>query len=85
MISSLGVLEKNPPKFLRLICFGSEVFPKKQYELWRSTYPDIPFYNLYGPTEATGMSCYWRADRVLGEKEPIPVGKPFKNTAVMLI
>lgn len=85
MISSLGVLEKNPPKHLRLVCFGSEVFPKKQYELWRSTYADVPFYNLYGPTEATGMSCYWRANRALGEKEPIPVGRPFKNTAVMLI
>ena len=85
MISSLGVLEKNPPQYLETVCFGSEVFPKKQYDMWRAALPDTRFFNLYGPTEATGMSCYWRADRELGEDEPIPIGKPFHNTRIMLI
>ena len=31
------------------------------------------------------MSCYWPATRTLGENEPIPVGKPFKNTDIFLI
>ena len=85
MISSLGVLEKNPPKYLSTVCFGSEVFPKNQYEMWRNALPNAKFFNLYGPTEATGMSCYWAAERVLEADEPIPVGRPFDNTRILLI
>lgn len=85
MISSLGVLEKNPPHYLRTVAFGSEVFPIRQYELWKNALPNATFFNLYGPTEATGMSCYWRADRILDEGEPIPIGRPFRNTDLMLI
>lgn len=85
MISSFGVLEKNPPKYLRTVAFGSEVFPPRQYALWRKALPEATFFNLYGPTEATGMSCFWRADRELEEDEPIPVGKPFRNTGVLLL
>ena len=85
MISSLGVLEKNPPRYLTTVAFGSEVFPLRQYELWRKALPNATFFNLYGPTEATGMSCFWRADRALAEGEPIPIGRPFRNTDLMLI
>jgi non-ribosomal peptide synthetase component F len=85
MISSLGVLEKNPPKYLRTVAFGSEVFPPRQYALWRKALPEAEFFNLYGPTEATGMSCYWKADRILEEGESIPIGRPFRNTDLMLI
>lgn len=85
MISSLGALDKNPPKYLRLVCFGSEVFPRPQYNLWREAMPHVAFFNLYGPTEATGMSCYWRADRSLDPDEPIPVGRPFRNTGILLL
>lgn len=85
MISSMGVLEKNPPRYLQTVAFGSEVFPRRQYELWRAALPHAKFFNLYGPTEATGMSCYWSADRVLAEDEPIPVGHPFRNTGLLLL
>lgn len=84
-ISSLGALAHTVPRYLTKIAFGSEVFPKKQYELWRAAMPHAEFYNLYGPTEATGMSCYWKADRQLAAEEPIPVGRPFDNTAVLLL
>ena len=85
MISSLGALEKNPPKYLTTVCFGSEVFPRRQYDLWRQALPDTRFFNLYGPTEATGMSCFWPADRELAPDEPIPVGYPFHNTGILLL
>ncbi len=84
MISSLGALEKNPPRYLTTVCFGSEVFPRKQYDLWRAALPEARFFNLYGPTEATGMSCYWSA-RDLAPDEPIPVGRPFRNTDLFLL
>ncbi|MBE6546748.1 MAG: amino acid adenylation domain-containing protein [Ruminococcaceae bacterium] len=84
-ISSLGAFEAAKPHYLTKVAFGSEVFPRKQYDLWREALPNAEFFNLYGPTEATGMSCYWRADRSLGEEEPIPVGRPFDNTDVLLL
>ena len=84
-ISTLGALETCPPKHLSTICFGSEVFPRAQYDLWRAAYPHAKFFNLYGPTEATGMSCYWPAVRDLAPDEPIPVGSPFNNTSILLL
>ena len=84
-VSSLGALEKFKPMYLKKIAFGSEVFPYKQYKIWREALPDAEFYNLYGPTEATGMSCFWRAEREIAEGEPIPIGEPFKNTRVKLL
>ena len=84
-ISSLGALESHTPKYLTTVAFGSEVFPRKQYDLWRAALPNARFFNLYGPTEATGMSCYWKADRELLLDEPIPVGRPFDNTDIILL
>ena len=84
-ISSLGALEAHTPKYLTTVAFGSEVFPRKQYDLWRAALPNARFFNLYGPTEATGMSCYWKADRELLPDEPIPVGRPFDNTDIILL
>ena len=84
-ISSLGALDKAVPKYLHTVCFGSEVFPRGQYDVWRRALPEARFFNLYGPTEATGMSCYWEASRTLDENEPIPVGSPFNNTDIILL
>ncbi len=84
-ISSLGALAQHTPKYLTTVAFGSELFPRKQYDMWRDALPEATFFNLYGPTEATGMSCYWRADRVLDADEPIPIGRPFDNTDIILL
>lgn len=84
-ISSLGALDRAVPKYLHTVCFGSEVFPRAQYDTWRAALPKARFFNLYGPTEATGMSCYWEASRPLSADEPIPVGRPFDNTDIILL
>lgn len=84
-ISSLGALEAHTPKHLTTVAFGSELFPRKDYDLWRAALPEARFFNLYGPTEATGMSCYWRADRELLPEEPMPIGSPFDNTDIILL
>ena len=84
-ISALGALEAHTPKYLTTVCFGSELFPRNQYDLWRSALPNAKFFNLYGPTEATGMSCYWAAERELSSDEPIPIGRPFDNTDIILL
>lgn len=85
MISAFGTFNTVIPKYLHTIAFGSEVFPVKQFNLWKMTIPDAEFFNLYGPTEATGMSCYYHATHVFAEKEVIPIGRPFKNTQILLL
>ena len=85
MIVDLGTLDVARPEYLTTVAFGSEVFPVRQLKLWRDALPKARFINLYGPTEATGMSCYYEAGRDFSEDETIPIGKPFKNTRILLL
>ena len=57
----------------------------KQFNLWRKALPNAKFVNLYGPTEATGMSCYYIVDRDFGDDEVLPIGRPFRNTDIILL
>lgn len=85
MISGFKVLEKKVPEYLHTVAFGSEVFPIRQFELWRKALPNAKFTNLYGPTECTGMSCFYHVDRDFALDEVIPVGRPFPNTGILLL
>lgn len=84
-ISALGAIDNRSPKYLKTVAFGSEVFPIKQFNIWRRALPNADFYNLYGPTEATGMSCWYKVDREFDEGDVIPVGRPFRNTDIILL
>ena len=85
MISSLKTFDKIQPKYLHTIAFGSEVFPIKQFNIWKSVLPDAKFVNLYGPTETTGMCCFYRVEREFQLNEVIPIGRPFHNTEILLL
>lgn len=85
MISAFGTFQTVKPEYLKTVAFGSEVFPQKQFKLWRETLPEASFTNLYGPTEGTGMCCYYHVERELAEDEPIPIGGPFQNTEILLL
>lgn len=85
MISAFGAFEKELPNYLHTIAFGSEVFPIKQFRIWKKYLPQARFINLYGPTEATGMSCYYEVNREFGLEDMIPIGKPFHNTEILLL
>lgn len=85
LISGLGAFKKDAPKHLRTIAFGSEVFPIKQFNLWKQHVPNARYLNLYGPTEATGMSCWYEVNRDFELDEPIPIGQPFRNTEILLL
>lgn len=85
MISGLNTFRTVVPETLRTIAFGSEVFPVKQFNIWKRQLPNARFINLYGPTEATGMSCYYLAEREFEEDEVIPIGRPFRNTEILLL
>ena len=51
MISAFGTFKEVVPEYLRTVAFGSEVFPIRQFNLWKRTLPQVRFTNLYGPTE----------------------------------
>lgn len=85
MLSAFGALQEMPPKKLRTVAFVGEVFPIKQFNVWKKTLPDTRFTNLYGPTEGTGVCCYYHADREFALDEAIPIGKGFPNTDVFLL
>lgn len=85
MISAFGTFQTVKPQYLRTIAFGSEVFPIRQFRIWREALPEASFTNLYGPTEGTGMCCYYHVERELAEDEPIPIGGPFQNTQILLL
>lgn len=85
LISGLGALEQVRPAYLHTVAFGSEVFPIRQFQLWRQALPQARFLNLYGPTEATGMSCYYEVDQDFQPGEVIPVGRPFPNREILLL
>lgn len=85
LVSGLGTFREIVPEYLHTVAFGSEVLPARQLALWRGALPNARFTNLYGPTEATGMSCYYHVDRDFAPDEPIPIGRPFPNTGLLLL
>lgn len=85
MISAFKTFDTVVPEYLHTVAFGSEVFPIKQFNLWKSVLPNAKFTNLYGPTEGTGMCCYYKVDREFALDEVIPIGRPFKNTEILLL
>ena len=85
MISSFKTFDKVVPEYLHTVAFGSEVFPIKQFKIWKETLPNAKFTNLYGPTETTGMCCYYKVNRDFELGEVMPVGRPFHNTEIILL
>ena len=85
MISAFKAFDKVVPEYLHTVAFGSEVFPIKQFNIWKETLPNAKFTNLYGPTECTGMCCYYKVNRDFALDDVMPVGRPFHNTEILLL
>lgn len=85
IISAFDTFKSIVPKYLKVVAFGSEVFPIKQFNKWREVLPLARFINLYGPTEGTGMCCYYEVNREFDLDGVIPIGQPFKNTEILLL
>ncbi len=85
MISAFRTFEKVVPQYLHTVAFASEVFPIKQFNIWRQALPNARFINLYGPTETTGICCYYEVDREFALDEALPIGRPFPNTEILLL
>lgn len=84
-IVNMGLLEKLPLNDLRTVWFAGEVFPTKQFNIWRRNLPDAKFINLYGPIEITLDCLYYIVERDFDDSEPLPIGYACKNTQILLL
>lgn len=84
-IANMDLLSRIPLPEVRMVWFAGEVFPTKQFNYWRRQLPQATFVNLYGPTEITVDCTYYVADRPLRDDEPIPIGKPCRNTDILIL
>lgn len=70
---------------LKRVLFCGEVMPNKQLNIWRKYLPDVTYANLYGPTEITDACTYYIVDREFCDDEPLPIGKPMRNTDILVL
>lgn len=84
-IANMDLLSAVRLPALKKIWFAGEVFPTAKFNYWRRHFPDALFVNLYGPTEITVDCLFYKVERPLADAEPIPVGRPLPNTAIMLL
>ena len=70
---------------LKRVLFCGEVMPNKQLNIWRKFLPDVVYANLYGPTEITDACTCYIIDREFSDDEPLPIGKPMKNTDILVL
>ena len=72
-IANMGLLQQVPLPTLRLCWFAGEVFPTKQFNIWRHSLPQTTFANFYGPIEITLDCVYYTVEREIADDEPIPI------------
>ncbi len=84
-IANMGLLSQIELPTLKLVWFAGEVFPTKQFNIWRKSLPQTIFANLYGPIEITLDCVYYVVKRELKDDEPIPIGFAYKNTDILIL
>jgi D-alanine--poly(phosphoribitol) ligase subunit 1 len=83
-ISNFDVFSFVLPSFLTKILFAGEVMSNKHLNYWRKKLPNALYSNLYGPTEITVDCTYYIVDRDFNDDEALPIGKPCKNTQILI-
>lgn len=84
-IANMGLLDKVGLPELKMVWFAGEVFPTKQFNIWRKALPKTTFVNMYGPIEITLDCTYFIANRNIADDEPIPIGIPCRNTDILVL
>lgn len=84
-IANMGLLSQVSLPSLRLSWFAGEVFPTKQFNIWRKALPNVLFCNYYGPIEITLDCVYYNIEREISDDEPLPIGKAFRNTDILIL
>ena len=84
-IANMSLLDKIAVPDLKTVWFAGEVFPTRQFNIWKKYLPDTRFINLYGPIEITLDCTYFIINRDFRDDEPIPIGFPCNNTDVLIL
>jgi len=84
-IANYNLLEQKKPEYLKKILFAGEVMPNRHLNYWRKHLPDCLYANLYGPTEITVDCTFYIVDREFTDEEPLPIGKPCRNSGVLIL
>jgi amino acid adenylation domain-containing protein len=84
-IANYNLLEQKKPEYLKKILFAGEVMPNRHLNYWRKHLPDCLYANLYGPTEITVDCTFYVVDREFTDDEPLPIGKPCRNSGVLIL
>ena len=84
-IANMDLLSKIALPDLKMVWFAGEVFPTAKFNYWRNMLPHTTFANFYGPIEITLDCVYYVVNRELLDDEPIPIGKPFRNTSILIL
>ncbi len=84
-IANMNLLAKISLPDLQMVWFAGEVFPTAKFNYWKKYLPNVVFANFYGPIEITLDCLFYVVDRDLADDEPIPIGRPFKNTAILVL
>ena len=85
LVANLKALGHVEVPALEKILFAGEVMPVKQLNMWRRAFPHCLFANLFGPTEVTDICTYFRVEREMSNRDPLPIGKPCKNSGVLVL
>lgn len=84
-MANMGLMEKMPLPALKMVWFAGEVFPTKQFNVWKKNLPWARFINLYGPIEIT-LDCTWfEVTRDFRDDEPLPIGFACRNTDIIVL
>ncbi len=84
-IANMGLLDKLPLPDIRTVWFAGEVFPTKQFNIWRRALGKARFVNMYGPIEITLDCTHYIIERDIADDEPIPIGYAMRNTDILLL
>ena len=84
-ISNLGLLADADTDNLRWVTVLGEVMPTPCFNDWAHHCRHATLVNTYGPTETAIASTYFVLNRQISDDEPLPIGKPCRNTAVWIV
>lgn len=84
-VANSGLLERIDCSCIKKVLFCGEVMPNRHLNYWRRLLPGAVYANLYGPTEITDVCTFYRINREFQDDEPLPIGKPCKNTQILLL
>lgn len=85
IVVQFDALNKVRPSALNKFLFSGEGMPVSTYTYWRSHYPSAVYIQQYGPTEITGACTTYMVTRDYEAEETIPIGRPFRNTKLVLL